>query len=478
MNHPFPKVHVNFWVSIEPRENSSLYDFKNITLYFFVGETFHRSRPSQDIRVSALGILGPPEASSYQGAYSLDSRATPSLVSGVAIRKTVLPSGLALGKKELSSSSKADVQTMNQVNQAISIETSPIISPEEPKSLNSQGTAYPFMPYLLVHDLGLLRNTREKRLKEKLEKAPVVSSGKGTVVSGMQDMYMPQIIEMDEESDVQIIGVTPAGIEHAVSNMIHQPPTTTTLCKNLMTPSGSKDLSTQTEESTSERGSGNNGSTQKHGRVIQCISLPKQLGGRHFIRQILPTMDGRHLIVVVATTASEDESPSSTNSANSSKGNSPVEEEQSASKKPKMDDSVHATAVRLGLRTQNDQDYKGGCVLLYKVIIDKGGVVLDTLPSKIFPIPNPDDTVASFVTLPLELSNLQEEEEEIAHLSDAAMGISLSNAVEDIPGQVAVTTASGMLHIRQLADFRLLAEVAPGEGDKFTGIAYCAGEST
>ena len=106
-----------------------------------------RTRPSLDVLLSALCVLesSPNEAQS--------TSAKPCLVSGVAIRRTTIDIDACALDSNASDDANSEVHLLNQVNQALSKESTPVI----PHSASSTPpTPNPYVNYLLVHDITSL----------------------------------------------------------------------------------------------------------------------------------------------------------------------------------------------------------------------------------------------------------------------------------------------------------------------------------
>ena len=310
--------------------------------------------------MSALCVLGPPSHMVNQEAGAAAAPSNPSesssmrpcLVSGVAIRRNMLTvndaqlQALVSGRGGSSGGCSKDeqaseVQAMNQVNQALSGDSTPHIISEESNSPSS--TPYslldcliaekqnPFVPYLLVHDIckpkkGLTpwRSAEKADNKQPGQPGPngvsgqtsSVSLSSGTKVSpplvSAVHFYIPPIMEMEEEDpDVQIVGVTL--------------PFSDTMIKfngtpSLVPPKGSNSNNNVTafnqgsseskSNSSIPAGSNNTGGhtvdtlppfpIRKEGRVVQCLELPVQVTTDQYISSITPTLDGCHVVVNTA----------------------------------------------------------------------------------------------------------------------------------------------------------------------------------
>ena len=106
-----------------------------------------RTRPSLDVLLSALCVLESPPNEAQS------TSAKPCLVSGVAIRRTTIDIDACALDSNASDDANSEVHLLNQVNQALSKESTPVI----PHSASSTPpTPNPYVNYLLVHDITSL----------------------------------------------------------------------------------------------------------------------------------------------------------------------------------------------------------------------------------------------------------------------------------------------------------------------------------
>ncbi|XP_013417535.1 baculoviral IAP repeat-containing protein 6 [Lingula anatina] len=376
-----------------------------------------RSRISRDVVVSSVSVIGDPENNAHQAASapSKDKLTKAALVCGVGIRRTTLTCDIP---------DTMDVQAMNLVNEALSSDTSIDILSEQSQDEEPEN---PFIPCILIHDIQKVVVTRP--IVKKLKSAP------GSAKSTVSEMYMPQIMEVDEEPEI--------------INISEEKPI----------PGGSGTTNDTGNENCHPLQSGNQTSIKnldlmedsKEGRVVQCVPLPEPVSKAGFsVTHILPVSDNHHLLVVVAPTqvAQKHASPETTTR------DGKVLKEKKSSQKDKA---------------------AGGCILLYKINFDTQTPTLETDPRKIFYIPDARDAVVAVLSLPLDISSAQEEDELINMNNKETVTIHKSYS-ENLPGQIAISTEMGKLKIIRLSDFKVLESFeSSDEGQKFVSLTYCTG---
>ena len=116
-----------------------------------------RCRPSLDVLVSALCVLGPPTSrASDVMTDKADSTIRHCLVTGVAIRRHSID--VTSGGDD-AAEADSEVDALNQVNQALSDDAAAEIISQDLPSGGSTSTQHPFVSYLLVHDITSLATT-------------------------------------------------------------------------------------------------------------------------------------------------------------------------------------------------------------------------------------------------------------------------------------------------------------------------------
>lgn len=310
-----------------------------------LGETFQRCRPSQDVLVSALCVLGPPPISSiHMPAAAAAAPLTPEpslrpcLISGVGIRRNTLS---LQGLSEVSTAqvdSASEVQAMNQVNQALSGDSTPQIisdsssssqtpSPNPTPVVDVSEKQNPYMPYLLVHDITKpkkgLQHWKSVEKCDKQGSTSVGSSHSGTtsytgtkmsqMIAPVQDCFYPPIMEIEEEDpDVQILGFPMSLTDNMIkySGAPSLLPAKSNNNNNLSDSGHTGTLvgSTKSISTASTKDLSGNISVEsvpqfpvrKEGRIVQCIELPPQVSPDQYISSITPTVDSNHVVVVTA----------------------------------------------------------------------------------------------------------------------------------------------------------------------------------
>ena len=282
---------------------------------------------SNEVEVTGAAAM-PPTAN--------EPAACPCLISGVAIRRnTVTIQGL--GKVDTSKEDSAsEVQAMNQVNQALSGDSTPQIisdssssSSPSPKPLlpppSISEKQNPFVPYLLVHDISKPKKGLQpwKGFEKSIDKhtSPSSSSSHSTSVSvftgtkvspmvpNVQDFY--PIMEIEEEDpDVQILGVSLPNTDNMIkyngapslvpakannNNNLSDSGHSTMVVGSTKPSSSTKDLSSSVAVDNNTQFP-----IRKEGRVVQCLELPPQVLVNQYISSITPTPDNQHIVVVTA----------------------------------------------------------------------------------------------------------------------------------------------------------------------------------
>ena len=459
---------------------------------------FPQRQPSQDILVSALCVLDSPDESAI-GATPLtvvasSGQPSPCLVSGVAIRRSAL-TNYQLSPVLMSDNTHSKVQALNQVNQALNEGTLPeIISPEA--STNDSdlpgfpvgGAMNPFVPYLLVHDIS---NAGSKSVSRKTSSKDCIGgSGKdaaplpagyhgnktGALYQAIQQAYPQYMLDVEDEPDVQIIGVTPpllgssepdsstssatAETSLPLTDLGNPPPPPKGSDVPLMVPLGgsSSGEATVKQDLTMVTTDGGESLTQwgigKPGHVIQCIEFPQEhVDSSQYVSAIVPSLDGCH--VVVAT------SPKCVNTKINVV-------------------SQHEAGISSSADVATPLATSGGCILLYRVISEGSIVHLDETPVRVCPIDTIDDTVMSIVMLPPEIVQLSEDDDDDDFGDHMVSGDRSDDAIAGRgsygQGQFAVTTYKGDVKILDLCDFKTLARIVQPEGRAFVSTTYCTGE--
>lgn len=436
----------------------------------------------------------------------------PCLVSGVAIRRIspavtdILDSTQSVGAVE--NSLKSEVQVLNQVNQALSDEpVMEIITSEaeavSPAACDGQAETHgpqmsPFIPYLLVHDIVNPKLKPESNGEKLRSGKSRKSTGPYKVCASVQSppkSFLSQSLENGgplEDPDVQIVGVTPPqttsqltnvplSLASCVSKTIGSSNTSSN--NNVDVPLGeSLGVGSTTQEGTSSSlGSSDtkisplaDWTRDKEGRVVQCIPLPSQVDSSQYVSSITPTQDGKFIIVVTAPKSLDPIvdlvcNGASTSSASCDHKISPGNEASTSFQTSSgvVDNDSDAT-------TKSSSGHSsGGCILIYRVLCDSGLVVLDETASRVFRLDNLSEAVIALSLLPREISSLSEEEERLSSpLTDSEDSITAT----EVLGLAVLVSQAGIVTIRQLDDFKVMATILPPDpADKFVAATFCSG---
>ena len=345
------------------------------------------------------------------------------------------------------------------MNEALSGEVSQIIA-DEPSSTSSsemssvleqpQGNsstrsdsdmAEEFVPYLLVHSIVSTNSGTSKTKSEwKRDKIGSGSPKNVNLVSTVQDLMMPQIMEVDEEPDVQIIGYSPP----AVINNNTAPPT---LLKQLLgddvatandvmkldevnmedgdissvapemyglpdlmeNKSGQVtvdvdkpgevavlhgDKPSNGKDKSNGNGGGGGGAGQEHppvvekeGHAAQCIALPTEVTPDQHVVSITPNHQSSHVIVVTAPKTLHRRISalcgitahchSSDNASSSAATSNHVTSNHNDTVCNKSNEQNNTnTTVATAVQNNEKRASTGGCILIYKANVEKGRMVL------------------------------------------------------------------------------------------------------
>ena len=457
--------------------------------------------------MSALCVLDSPDEGAI-GATPLtviasSGQPSPCLVSGVAIRRSAPTiNNYQMSPVLMSDETQNKVQALNQVNQALNECTQPEIISHEASANSSEtpgfppdGADNPFVPYLLVHDIT---NAGSKSVSQKsYSKDCMGGNGKdaaplpagyhanktGALYQAIQQAYPQYMLDVEDEPDVQIIGVTPplhgssepdsstSSATAETSLLLTDLGHTTPLLKGsdvpLMVPVGGSSGGEATAKQDLAMVATDNGAkdpdievnslTQwgigKPGHVIQCIELPQEyVDSSQYVSAIVPSLDGCHIVVATA--------PKCVNT--------------------KINViSQHEAGISSSADVESPPATSGGCILLYRVISEGSIVHLDETPIRMCPVDAVDDSVLSIVMLPPEIVQLSEEDDD-DDFGDPMMTRGCSDdAIAGRgygQGQFAVTTYKGDVKIFNLCDFKTLAWIVPPDGRVFVSTTYCTGE--
>ena len=238
------------------------------------------------------------------------------MISGVAIRRNIISAqdAASMYSKCRLADVGSEVSTMNQVNQALSDDSSPQIIDQDQPACHAP-VLHPFVSYLLVHDVRRsckVSNTKHSStptssLTSSTTNSHPVSSSFGPYKVFAQDCYLPQILEMEEslmdvkeftvgaDSSIETYPtVVPGSTKLPVSVPVPLLPPPVSLGKTTaVVPLGSTGKS---KTVISSEGSSNNNGTidssyviadakyRRPGQVTQCLELPPEVTNSQIIR--------------------------------------------------------------------------------------------------------------------------------------------------------------------------------------------------
>ena len=345
------------------------------------------------------------------------------------------------------------------MNEALSGEVSQIIA-DEPSSTSSsemssvlehpQGNsttrtasdfAEEFVPYLLVHSIVSTNSgTSKTKSESKWDKIGSGSPKNVNLVSTVQDLMMPQIMEVDEEPDVQIIGYSPPA---AINNNTAPP----TLLKQLLgdevvtandvmklddvnmedgdissvapemyglpdlmeSKSGQvtvdvdkpgevvvlhSDKPSNGKDKSNGSGGGGGSSAQEHppvvekeGHAAQCIALPAEVTPDQYVVSITPNHQSSHVIVVTAPKTLHRRISalcgitahchSSDNASSSAATSNHISSNLNDTVCNKSNEQNNTNTTAATTVQRNEKRAStGGCILIYKADVEKGRMVL------------------------------------------------------------------------------------------------------
>ena len=434
--------------------------------------------------------------------------AQPTLVSGVVIRHSNLAlsdvafsgSSLGMGGTSPAVLNESEVQALNQVNQAISEDTSPqIIAGQggiatssvashmisEGASTSSTQNQKPsfFLPYLLVHDISSpsnspactavsnssRNNVDTPSLWMKKTMGGSTNIGGKTLVSQMQNIYVPMDI-VDDDDDVQIVGIIPPPLKDPMLQMSNGPPV-------LVPPKAKVVVGTPTEQNAlmgDNRGSIDSGfgrlghlvNDQKEGRAVQCIKLPSIVGPGQYISSITPSPDGRFVIVITA--------PKELDKKLDLICSVGVEEnETEMSPDVESGNGLETLRIENTISESSEECSRGGCVLVYRVLTDSGLPLLEETPLKSCVLDSIEDAVTSLSVLNSDIVQVHDDED--SGIQDNGDNGHMDSDSCNLEYHLIVTTFGGQVKVIHLVDFKVLVMIEPPEGDKFVSVTYCTG---
>ena len=407
--------------------------------------------PSTEVFVTALSILDGsstdyvlPQGSSRLSARLADhSEPRPCLVAGISI--------LTMDRRDVGAAwpenqPYSEVQALNKLNQAISgeVPSQQIIQPDD---TNKDGSSTEkmkkkYISCLVVYDVATataraaVRDWKTDGIAFPGTKVVQTeySSGLGSLSSTLHNPYMVKDMDMsDDDQEVQIIGIT------------HNAPVSPTLPKIInMTPfdplksdSSSPGKSTSGREANVKDASDSNadGSSNVSGKVLQCILLPKEVGEMQYIRSIVSSTDGSHVLVVT----------------------SPIH--------------LHDT-VKSNCSSEGSCESDASCLILYRVIAVKSDTGVTTLEpdlTRIQRFDKLDDAVISVAMLPLDACQLSDEEDEQSLPGGEVQSVFYHQRA------AAFVTYGGDIKIISLVDLSTLAHIKCTPDEKFISVTYCSG---
>ena len=410
--------------------------------FCYTGDELSHRRPSDNIHVTALSVLGSPKNITSSCVGEGVDKIRPCLVCGV---------GLGLVGEDSKQSLEDFVLTQNQVNQARSAEDGYNDMPSALCGSDIEKKSKLLKPHLLVYGIceRMVRDSAFENQKTNLDVGQSVVSNK-PYVTFPQDYY----VSGDDDDDVQIIEMT------SNTNM---PQSNNKVVVGLQSFSDTETSKLNNNNEIYEEELNVNDLTptitssclQKTVAPLQCIDLTNDIGSNAYISAIVPTPDGRSIVVIASPKHSYKRC------LEDCKKETVLETLHNDSESTASD---HTQVESDGKKTSSKID--SSVALLFNIEVRAGNVLLEQRYSHRFSFP---DIITSLFMLPLEFTREQEEEEERGNMVD-------KKSVPVISGEAVVVTMSGSVDIVRLNDFKTLLSLGPSGEKRFVSATYCSGQ--
>ncbi|XP_059157271.1 baculoviral IAP repeat-containing protein 6-like isoform X2 [Physella acuta] len=466
-------------------------------------------RPSDDLCVTSLCIADETKwkdelASPNPSKPSSVNDAQLSLICGVTLRQTKTLQSEEANSHTEGCCSNMTVQLMNEVNEAVSSETSisRLITDGHYNTEFYMPESH-LVPYIVV--VSLIEEAHSSSLASPSKKKASPRNGKPSTskenlsasfntLANNTDEWVLNPWEDTLDSDCQIVGFTPAPEKNSgpfsSTFSVNLPPEEKHI-KNInqsslpngpsnpcdsvdafqepyssiksftfadSEPTGSIKLqglssyTSYTSDSSADSFINTNSSHKKEtpkisGTVIQCVEIPLYFQKEQIeVQSILPSVDKQHVIVILSTKTNFLEISGLSYSAE--------------------------TNVSASSRANSSTDsYCGGGILVYKLKSDNNRIILEDEPLVVYKVNCPKDVIKSTFLLPMEVEDQADEHIERGHPSDNQG----SSIPPNVAGHIVIITASGAIQILSLINLTKVAELSPGPSEKYLCATYCSG---
>uniref|UniRef100_A0A2C9JJC5 Dual E2 ubiquitin-conjugating enzyme/E3 ubiquitin-protein ligase BIRC6 n=1 Tax=Biomphalaria glabrata TaxID=6526 RepID=A0A2C9JJC5_BIOGL len=474
-------------------------------------------RPSEDLFVTSLCIA---DEAKWRDEVISPNPSKPvtihdaqlSLLCGVTLRRTKsFETGVTNSHYSRDGVSNLTVQLMNEVNEAVSSESS--LSRLITDGHDSEEFAMPesrLVPYIIVVSLveEVQSSSHASPTKRKINFSPGLSktssskddlSASPGMLANNADEWSLHPWEDPLDSDCQIVGYTPAPPKNSslfnpsfvdslqaedkhiknLSQLVPNGPSE--LCDSLdpnfpepysplkpftfadSEPAASIKLpglssyTSYTSDSSADSFINTNGLNKREppkitGNVIQCVEIPLPFQKEQIeVKSILSSIDKQHVIVILSAKTGFLESSIPLTSAESNSS------------------STHDKANGSG------EGYCGGGILVYRLKTEKGRLLLEDEPVVIYEVDTPRNVITSTFLLPLDVENQVEDSPSEGNHFLEHQSSSISSNPANVSGHIVITTASGAIQIMSLAKLTLVAVLEPGPSEKYICVTYCSG---
>lgn len=233
---------------------------------------------------------------------------------------------------------------------------------------------------------------------------------------------------------------------------------------------------------------------KRPGTVLQCVQLPSEFSTEALeIRLIHATVDRRYIIVVIAPRneyISVDaagilslNSPSlKVKHLNGAISSLPHENGVTTDDAETLEMKQPVASSKLDRKSDTFSTGFGG-VLVYKIKVSNNRTVLEDTPCVVHRVSKLEHAILDIFVLPPEVVEQMEEEETSQQglISSRIFPNVVCNGTGSLNGlgavgQVILILGNGSLQILNLADARVISQLMPENGDRFTSATYCTGK--